>query len=169
MYRIDSVNEFPTDAWHGFLKYSHGWRMESSKTLCHYSCRNRRWKLSHCRSRNLHWKLSDRWRMESTAKTKSRWTHEIRRENRVIVDARKRRWKPHQYLLEIISENWVTLDLQIITENWVTTDVWNRQRHWIHDRHIKSLAKIKSWLTHGIGKNTLSLLSHKSWAKIESL
>jgi len=153
-YGSDSVNEFPTDAWHRFLKYSYCWRMESLKTLCHYWCRSRqrkqshcrpwnhRRKLSHCRTRNHHWKLSDAWRMESTTKTNSWWTHEISWENRVIIDAWNNWWKPRHCWPEIVSENWVTLDLEIFIENWVTANVRNRQRKWIPDRRLTSIPKI---------------------------
>jgi hypothetical protein len=44
---------------------------------------------------------------------------------------------------QIDNENRVTIDLEIINEYWVTADVCNRQRHWIHDRRIKSIAKIE--------------------------
>ena len=143
--------------------------MESSKTLCHCRCRNHRRKQSHCRTRIHHWKLSDRWCMESIAKTNSRWTHEISRENRVMVDSCNWQWKQHHYWPEIVSENRVPVDLGIVNEYWVTAAVWNRQRHWIHDRRIKSIAKIDPWLMHGIVKNVMSVLIHKSGAKAESL
>jgi len=61
------------------------------------------------------------------------------------------------------------VDLEIVNEYWETVDVWNRQRQWIHGRRIKLIAKIESSLTHGILKNAMALLIHKSSAKIESL
>jgi predicted RNA binding protein with dsRBD fold (UPF0201 family) len=63
----------------------------------------------------------------------------------------------------------VTIDLEIINEYWVRADVCNRQSQLIHDRRMKSIEKIKSWLTHGIVKNAMSLLMHKSSAKTKSL
>jgi hypothetical protein len=180
-YGSDNVNEFPTDAWHRFLKYSYCWRMESLKTLCHYWCRSRRRNLGHFRTRKHHWKLSDGWRMEWTAKTNSRWTHEISWENRVIVDTWNHWWKPRHYWPEIISENRVTVDLEIIgenlvivereiiIENWVTHDAWNRQRKLIHGGHMKSVEKIELSLTHGIAGENRVTADQKSSAKTEWL
>jgi hypothetical protein len=54
--------------------------------------------------------------MESTAKTNSRLTDEINRENRVIVDVWNRYFKLHHYRPEIVSENRVTVELEIATE-----------------------------------------------------
>jgi hypothetical protein len=139
--------------------------MELSTTLSQCWSINRQRKLSHCRTRNQLWKLSHSWRMESTMNTNSRLTHEINRENRVIVDTWNRFWKLQHYLPKIVSENIVAADLEITTEIWVTVDVWNRQ----HDLNIKSIAKIYSWLTHGIVKQTLPMLIQKtSSLKIES-
>jgi len=92
---------------------------------------------------------------KSTANTNSRLTNEIIRENRVIVDAWNREWTLRHYRPEIISENRVTIDLEIATEIWVTTDLWSRQRPRIHERRIKPIAKIDSYLTHGIVKHTM--------------
>jgi len=49
-------------------------------------------------------------------------------------------------------------------------DAWNCQKHYVtadplivsENRHIKSIAKIKSWLTHEIVKNNMSLVIHES-------
>jgi len=60
---------------------------------------------------------------------------------------------------------WTWNDQWILSDSWV----WNRQRHWSHYRRIKSIAKIESWLTHGIVKNAMSQLIHKSPAKTEQL
>jgi hypothetical protein len=143
--------------------------MESWNTQCQYLYINHHRKLSHCRTRNHLWKLSEGWQMESTANTNSRLKDEINRENRVIVDAWNRQWKLRPYRPEIVSKNWVTVDLEITTEVWVTADVWSRQRQRIHEGHIKPIGKIDSCLTHGIVKHTMPVLIHKSSAKTESL
>jgi hypothetical protein len=75
--------------------------------------------------------------MESTPNTNSRLTHEINKENRVIIDAWNHRLNcvpPSQKL----SENKVGADIEITTEILVTADVWNRQ----HDLRVKLIAKI---------------------------
>ena len=54
--------------------------------------------------------------METTANTNSRLTNDIKRENRVIVDAWNRQRKLRHYRQEIVSENRVTVDLEIATE-----------------------------------------------------
>jgi hypothetical protein len=95
--------------------------------------------------------------------------HPIDSKNRVMTDA----WNCQKCYVTadpyIAGEKTVTVDLEIVNEYWVTPDVCNRQRQWIDDRHIKSIAKIESWLTHGIVKNVVSLPIHKSSAKTESL
>jgi hypothetical protein len=143
--------------------------MESSSTLYQCWSINRRRKLSHCRTRKHLWKLSHGWRMESTAHTNSRLTNEISRENRVIVDAWNRQWKLRPNRPEIVSETKVTGDLEIATKVWVTADVWSRQRQRIHERRIKPIAKIDSYLMHGFVKHTMLVLIHKSSAKTESV
>jgi hypothetical protein len=70
---------------------------------------------------------------------------------------------------QIDAENIIIIDLEIVNENWLTADVCNRQGRWIHDQRIKSIAKLESWLAHGIVKNAMSQLIHKSPAKQESL
>jgi len=125
--------------------------------------------MSHSRTRNHFWKLSQGWRMESTTNTNSRLTNQIKRENRVFVDAWNRDWKLRRYRPEIVSENRVTGDLGMATEIWVTADVLSQQRQRIHERHIKPIAKIDSCLTHGIVKHTMPVLMHKSSSKTESL
>jgi hypothetical protein len=65
-------------------------------------------------------------------------------------------------------ENWVSVDQEIIPENWVTVDVCNPQHQGNNDWCMKSIAKIESWLTHGIVKKAMSLLIHKSSVKTES-
>jgi hypothetical protein len=125
--------------------------------------------MSQSRTSNHLWKLSHGWRMESTARTNSRLTNEINKENRVIVNAWNRHWKLRHYRPEILSENRVTVDLEIATEAWVTTDVWSRQRQRIHERRIKPIAKIDSCLMPGIVKHTMPVLIHKSSAKTKSL
>jgi len=68
-----------------------------------------------------------------------------------------------------VNENKVTIDLEIVKEYRVTAGVRNPQRQRLHDRLIKFIAKIESWLTHGIVKNAMSVQIHKSSMKTESL
>ena len=90
--------------------------------------------------------------MESTTNTNPRFTNEINNEKRVVADAWNRQWKLRHYWPEIVSENIIAGELEITTEIWVTADVWNRR----HDICMKFIAKIDSWLTHGIVKNTMT-------------
>ena len=129
--------------------------MELSKTLSQCWSRNRQRKLRRCRTWNQLWKLSHGWWMESTTNTNQWFANEINREKRVIVDAWNHHWKLCHYWPLIVGEKIIAGELEIITEIWVTADVWNRQ----HDLCVKSIAKIDSWLTHGIVKNTKPMLS----------
>jgi hypothetical protein len=124
-------------------------------------------KQSNSRPWNRQWILSDSYRMESIASINSRPPHQIDRKNRVMADAwncKKRYVTAYPKIAGLIR---VTVDLEIVNEYWVTATAWNRQRQWIYDRRIKSIEKIESWPTHGIVKNAISRLIHKSPAKTE--
>ena len=143
--------------------------MELLKMSCRCWFRNRRRKQSNCRPWYRQWIQSDRCRKESTASMNSRPTHQIDSTNRVKADAWNCQKRYVTADLEIAGENRVTLDLEIVNEYWVIADVCNRQRPWIHNRRIKSIAKIESRVTQGIVKNGMSQQIHKSSAKTKSL
>jgi len=87
----------------------------------------------------------------------SRPTHDIASQNIVIVDTWNR--QKHYVIpnVEIVGENWVTIEREIIIENWVTNDAWNQQRKLIHDGRMKSVEKTESSMTHAIaGENPVS-------------
>jgi hypothetical protein len=129
-----------------------------SKTLCHGRSIYRQPKQSNSRPWNHQWILSDSYVMESTASMNLWPTHQIGSKNRVMADA----WncKKHSITADtyIAGHKRVTVDLEIVKEYWVTSTIWNRQRPWIHDRRIQSIAKIESWPTHAIVKNSISRL-----------
>jgi len=77
-------------------------------------------------------------------------------------------WNCHTHYtngdLEIVTENWVTIEREIILENWVAADWWNRHRPLIHDWCMKSIEKKESSLTHGIASESASLLTrNRQW------
>jgi hypothetical protein len=153
---IDNVNEFMTDAW-------------NCQNLCHCWSINRQRKQSHCRPWNCQRILGDSQRLASTVSMNWRPTHQIDCKNRVMADSCNCQKRYVTADPKIGNENRDTVYLEIFNEWRVTADVCNRQRQWIHDRRIKSIAKIESWPTHGIVKNAMSLLIQKLAAKTESL
>jgi hypothetical protein len=139
-WRVESTASMNSRPTHQIdSKNSHGWRMELSKTLCHYWSINHHRKQNHYTPCNRYWKLSDSWRVESTASMNSRPTHQIDNKNRVMAHARNCQ---KRYVLTNPQNRQCKhspLDLEIITENRVTAEVWNRLRKWIHDRDIESI------------------------------
>jgi len=75
----------------------------------------------------------------------------------------------HKLALQIVSENWVTVEREIIFQNWVTANGWNRHRILIHDRRMKSREKTESSLTHVIIRENYITTNQKSSAKTLSL
>jgi hypothetical protein len=154
MHQIDIKNRVMADAWNCQKRYvtvdtqiiNENWVSVDIEIVIE------NWVTTDVWNRQRKW-IDDRC-IKLVAKLDSWLTHGIVK-NYVVADT------------QIVSENWVSVDIEIITENWVTANVWNRQRKWIDDRRIKLIAKMDSWLTHGIVKNVMWRLIHKSSAKRE--
>jgi len=106
------------------------------------------------------------WQMELTANNNSRFTYEINRENRFIIDAWNRLWKLRHYWPEIVSENIVAVALN---RNWNLSDSWcmestARPTHQI-DRKNRFMAIAWNCQTHYA--NTDSEIVNENWFTVE--
>jgi hypothetical protein len=122
--------------------------------------RNRQRKQSRYRPWNHNWNLSDSWRMESTARPRN----QIDSKNRLMIQYGIVTHSTNADL-EIVTENWVTVEREIIFENWVAAYWWNLQRTLIHDWCMKSIEKIESSLMLGIASEIASLLTRNRQRK----
>ena len=124
-------------------------------------------KTENSRPWNRRWILRDSRCMESAPSINSRPTHQIVSKTRVMTGV----WNCQKKLCHYWSINRQRKQSPYWNWNrqWILSyaDVCNRQRQRIHERRIKSIAKIESWQTDGIVKNIIWQLIHKSPAKTE--
>jgi len=118
-------NWVAADWWNRQRTLIHNWRMKSIKktesSLMHGIASetvslltiNLQRKHSRWRPWNHNWNLSDSWRVES----KPRPTQQINRKNRFMANNWKCETHSANADLEIVTENWVTIQREIILEN----------------------------------------------------